>query len=84
VRKQGEALQALFTPFLPTAESPPPDPADLQHWAMSAAKLQKMWLDFGAEQAGRVEPLLARLADPARWNSLLGEWFEQMPFARPE
>jgi len=84
MRKQGEVLQALFTPFMPTAQSTPPDPADVQHWAMSAAKLQKMWLDFGAEQAGRIEPLLAQFANPARWNSLYGEWFNQLPLARPE
>jgi polyhydroxyalkanoate synthase len=84
MRKQGEVLQALFTPFMPTAQSTPPDPADVQHWAMSAAKLQKMWLDFGAEQAGRIEPMLAQLADPARWNAWAGEWFNQLPLARPE
>jgi len=42
----------------------------MQHWAMSAAKLQKMWLDFGAEQAGQVEPVFARMADPARWTAI--------------
>ena len=84
MRKQGEAMQALFAPFMPTAEASPPDPADLQHWAMSAAKLQKMWLDFGAEQAGRIEPLMARLGDPARWTTWMGEWFEQLPLARPD
>ncbi len=80
-RKQGEALQAAFAPFMPTAQATPPDPADLQHWALSAAKLQKMWLDFGAEQAGRVEPLLTRLSDPARWNAWTSEWLGQMPRA---
>jgi len=80
VRKQGEALQALFTPFMPTVQSPPPDPADLQHWAMSAAKLQKMWLDFSAEQAGRIEPMLARFGNPAQWTA----WTDQLPMARPE
>jgi polyhydroxyalkanoate synthase subunit PhaC len=84
MRKQAEALHALFTPFMPTAESTPPDPADMQHWAMSAAKLQKMWLDFSAEQAGRIEPLLARMGDPARWNGFVTDWFEHLPFARPE
>ncbi|EGD57694.1 Poly(R)-hydroxyalkanoic acid synthase, class I [Novosphingobium nitrogenifigens DSM 19370] len=84
VRKQGEAFQALFSPFLPTAQTPPPDPADIQHWAMSAAKLQKMWLDFGAEQAGKVEPMLARMGDPSRWSAWSGEWLEKFPLARPE
>ena len=84
VRKQGEALQALFTPFMPTTQSAPPDPAELQHWAMSAAKLQKMWLDFGAEQSGKIEPALARMGDPSLWNTWASEWFNQFPLARPE
>jgi polyhydroxyalkanoate synthase len=89
MRQQGAALQALFTPFMPTAHSTPPAPADLQHWAMSAAKLQKMWLDFGAEQAGRIEPAMALWADPARWQGSpwqkwAGEWLGQLPLARPE
>ena len=84
MRQQGAALQALFTPFMPTVHSTPPEPADLQHWAMSAAKLQKMWLDFGAEQAGRIEPVMAQWADPAKWNTWAGEWFAQLPLARPE
>lgn len=81
VRKQGEALQAIFAPFMPTGETPPPDPSDLQHWAMSAAKLQKMWLDYGAEQAGHIEPAAARIGDPAKWTAMLTEWFGKMPMA---
>lgn len=84
VRKQGEALQALFAPFVPVAEAAPPDPADLQHWAMSAAKLQKMWLDFSAETAGKIEPAVARFADPAQWTRLAQDWWGALPLARPE
>ena len=83
-RQQGQALQALFAPFMPTQHTPAPDPADLQHWAMSAAKLQKMWLDFGAEQSGRAEPLLARMGDGTKWTALFSEWFQAMPLAQPE
>ena len=84
LRKQGEALQALFTPFLPTAGTLPPEPGDAQHWAMSAAKLHKMWLDFSAEQAGRIEPMLARLADPARWTQWADGWVAALPKGRAE
>ncbi|WP_408589042.1 PHA/PHB synthase family protein [Novosphingobium sp.] len=83
-RQQGEALRALFAPLMPTAETPAPDPTDLQHWAMSAAKLQKMWLDFGAEQAGKAEPMLARLADPARWTAWTRDWLAALPIVKPE
>jgi len=84
MRQQGEAMQALFAPFLPTSSTPAPDPADMQHWAMSAAKLQKMWLDFGAEQVGQVEPVAARIVDPARWTSLFSTWYAALPLAHAE
>ena len=84
MRQQGEAMQAMFAPFLPTASTPTPGPADMQHWAMSAAKLQKMWLDFGAEQMGQAEPVVARIADPARWTSLFSTWYSAMPLAQAE
>ena len=78
MRQQGAALQALFAPLMTGAMAgtpiSPPEPGDMQHWAMSAAKLQKMWLDFGAEQAGRIEPLMARFADPANWTALGTMW----------
>ncbi|WP_298194348.1 class I poly(R)-hydroxyalkanoic acid synthase [Novosphingobium sp.] len=88
MRQQGEAVQALFAPFLPTASTPLPnlaqDPAAMQHWAMSAAKLQKMWLDFGAEQAGQVEPVMARMADPARWTAMFTDWYATLPLSQAE
>lgn len=84
LRQQSEAMQALFAPFLPTSSTPPPDPTDMQHWAMSAAKLQKMWLDFGAEQAGQVEPVFARFADPARWTALTADWYAALPISQAE
>ena len=82
IRQQGAALQALFAPMMTGVMTSagggmplsPPEPGDMQHWAMSAAKLQKMWLDFGAEQAGRIEPMMARFASPASWTALGQAW----------
>ena len=88
MRQQAEAMQALFTPFLPTAQSSLPEPAQMQDWAMSAAKLQKMWLDFTAEQAGKIEPWLMQMADPARWPTPFSTWagamFDPATMARAE
>ena len=84
LRQQAEAMQALFAPFLPTSTTPPPDPTDMQHWAMSAAKLQKMWLDYGAEQAGKAEPLFSRFADPARWSAMTADWYAALPLSQAE
>jgi len=83
-RQQGEVMQAFFAPFMPAAQTAGADPADLQHWAMSAAKLQKMWLDFGAEQAGQAPPALARLGDLGPWTAFATDWFKAMPLAQPE
>ncbi|BEU99128.1 class I poly(R)-hydroxyalkanoic acid synthase [Novosphingobium olei] len=83
-RQQGDALRAMFAPLMPTEHSQLPDPADLQLWAMSAAKLQKMWLDFGAERAGAIEPALAKLGDAERWSNLVSQWWTAMPLAAAE
>jgi polyhydroxyalkanoate synthase len=83
-RLQTEAMQALAAPFLPTAHAKAPDPGDFQHWAMSGAKLQKMWLDFLAEQTAVAEPAWLRLVDGGRWKPMLDEWCAAMPIAQAE
>lgn len=83
-RQQGEVMQAFFAPLMPAAPSPGTDPADMQHWAMSAAKLQKMWLDFGAEQAAHTPPALAQMGDFSRWSAMASDWLKAMPLAQPE
>ncbi len=84
-RQQGEAMRAMFAPLMPMgAENTVPDAADMQHWAMSAAKLQKMWLDFGAEQAVHVEPMLAQLGDVGKWTQTFLQMAGQLPIAQAE
>lgn len=84
-RQQGEAMRAMFAPLMPAgAESAAPDPADLQHWAMSAAKLQKMWLDFNAEQSGKIEPMLAQMGDIGKWTQTFMSMAGQLPIAQAE
>lgn len=84
-RQQGEAMRAMFAPLMPTgAASAVPDSADLQHWAMSAAKLQKMWLDFGAEQSVHVEPLLAQMGDIGKWTQTFLQMAGHLPIAQAE
>ncbi len=84
-RQQGEAMRAMFAPLMPAgAESAAPDPADMQHWAMSAAKLQKMWLDFNAEQSGRIEPMLAQMGDIGKWAQTFMSMAGELPIAQAE
>lgn len=85
-RQQGEAMRAMFAPLMPvgTGQAALPDPSDLQHWAMSAAKLQKMWLDYSAEQSGQIEPLLARFGDIGKWTQTFMAMAGQLPIAQAE
>ena len=84
-RQQGEAMRAMFAPLMPVgAENTVPDTADMQHWAMSAAKLQKMWLDFGAEQSVHVEPMLAQMGDVGKWTQTFLSMAGQLPIAQAE
>lgn len=84
IRQQGEAMRALFAPMAPGVEMVPADPSELQHWAMSAAKLQKMWLDFSAEQAGHVEPMMNRLGDIGKWTQTFMAMAGQLPISHAE
>ncbi|KPF92428.1 poly(R)-hydroxyalkanoic acid synthase [Novosphingobium sp. AAP83] len=84
-RQQGEAMRAMFAPLMPVGtENTVPDPADIQHWAMSAAKLQKMWLDFGAEQSVHVEPMLAQMGDVGKWTQTFLSMAGQLPITQAE
>jgi polyhydroxyalkanoate synthase subunit PhaC len=83
-RQQNEVMQAFFAPFLPAVQSAVAEPADVQHWAMSAAKLQKMWLDYAAEQAGNAPPALASMGDFSRWSASLSDWVKAMSLSQPE
>jgi polyhydroxyalkanoate synthase len=73
-----QALAARSCP--PPAKAP--DPGDFQHWAMSGAKLQKMWLDFLAEQPRRPSRL-GPLADGGAGRPC-GRLVAAMPLARAE
>ena len=78
-RQQLETVQSLLSQAVPGISAAASSPADMQHWAMSAAKLQKMWLDYSADQAGRAEPALAKLFDPAKLGTALSGWIKLLP-----
>jgi polyhydroxyalkanoate synthase len=80
---QGDALQQIFGQYLPGAPEALPQPADVQQWAMVAGKLQKMWLDFSAEQTAAGQPALAQLFDPVRWAQQVQGWWQQLPMGDP-
>ena len=80
---QDDATRQMFGQFLPGAPETMPGPADLQQWAMAGSKLQKMWLDYLAEQMAAGSPALTAFADPAQWAKMAQGWYRQMPFADP-
>lgn len=83
-RQQAEVIQSLYANSLPGIPAPVTDPADAQHWAMSAAKLQKMWLDYSADLAGKTEPAAMKLFDPAKWGAYLSQWTRLLPLEQAE
>ncbi|MFC4294207.1 PHA/PHB synthase family protein [Novosphingobium tardum] len=89
---QQETLRSFMPGALPAAldgaAADLPDSADLQHWTLVAAKLQKMWLDYSTEQVGdqmaKGEPALRRMFDPAQWTRMVESWYRQMPLGDPK
>ena len=78
---QDDATRQMFGQFLPGAPETLPEPADLQQWAMAGGKLQKMLLDYQAEQLKAGSPALSKFADPAEWAKIAQSWYRQMPLA---
>lgn len=81
---QDDATRQMFGQYLPGAPETLPEPADLQQWALAGSKLQKMWLDYSAEQMASGNPLLTKMFDPAQWTRMVESWYRQMPFANLE
>ena len=84
---QGETLQnfgqQMFGQLLPGAPATLPQPADAQQWAMVGGKLQKMWLDYAAEQVTKGQPAMARLFDPVQMAQQMQTWWQQLPMGDP-
>ena len=59
------------SPAVAAAASVLPSPADAEHWAEVAQRLQGMWLEFQAEQAARAASPAKPFGDPAQWMAML-------------
>jgi len=80
---QAEAVKQMFAQVLPGAPAQMPEPGDVQQWALVAGKLQKMWLDYSAEQMAHGQPALANLFDPVKWAQTVEQWWKAMPLGDP-
>lgn len=80
---QAKAMRGLMTPFAISPNTAPAmDPADWQQWQSVGMRLQRMWLEFQAKQAGRQD--VSAWMDPTRWMTLAQGWYRQMPLAAVE
>ena len=87
---QAKMVQAFFAPWQniggQTGGSMPGAtaaiPADMQQWAEVATKLQGLWFQLMAEQAGKPQTAMTYL-DPTRWMAMAQGWYKQVPLADP-
>ncbi|GAA4642929.1 class I poly(R)-hydroxyalkanoic acid synthase [Pontixanthobacter gangjinensis] len=87
MRAQSEAMREMMSKFMPGAQMPDitseAGPPPMTGWPEAASALQKMWLDFQAEQKTGDAAKLA-LTDPLHWAGLMQNWYQQMPIGEPE
>jgi len=84
-QQQADMAQQLLGQVLPGVTLPGIEPDDARHWSDITARLQKMWMDFQAEQAAKGAEALPRLlADPGQWLAVMQGWYKQMPLADTE
>lgn len=80
---QQEALRHILAPRPEAAGEQAQAEADGQEWARSAARLNRLVLEFQAEQLAAVDPAV-RGFDPQPYLDLVQGWCKQMPFADPD
>lgn len=83
MRQQAEMAQQMYGQIfgqLGALESgdasAPPD------WGAVTMQLQKLWSDYQQAVPNIANPMLP-MADPARWNRLMSDWWQKMPLADP-
>ncbi len=81
VRKQAEAMQAIFGELLPDGEPQIPT-ADAEQWQETAAQLKALWSSIQTQQASAKLPF-AQMIDPALWLDFAKQWYAAMPLTDP-
>ncbi|WP_126173869.1 PHA/PHB synthase family protein [Altericroceibacterium xinjiangense] len=77
LRIQGETARQMMESFLPQADKSGPNEDALSQWRDAAENLQRLWVDFHAQQTPPEMPA-AFLADPSQWFGLMQAWQQQM------
>jgi polyhydroxyalkanoate synthase len=81
LRAQADAMTGFFGSL---QSGSPAGNCEAGQWAEVGARLQKMWLDFQAEQSAKPTGPQAHYSDPGKWLALFDSWYRQMPLASPE
>ncbi|MXP40665.1 class I poly(R)-hydroxyalkanoic acid synthase [Altererythrobacter soli] len=60
-----------------------PDEAAIAEWSETTQRLQRMWMDFHAQEKLPEAPA-PLFADPAQWMGMMQAWYRQVPLLDPE
>ena len=60
-----------------------PDESAIAEWSEAAQRLQRMWMDFHAQEKLPEAPA-PLFVDPAQWMGLMQAWYRQIPLLDPE
>jgi polyhydroxyalkanoate synthase len=60
-----------------------PDDAAIAEWSETTQRLQRMWMDFHAQEKLPEAPA-PLFVDPAQWMGMMQAWYSQVPLLDPE
>jgi polyhydroxyalkanoate synthase len=73
---QSEAARQVIAASLP-------DEAAVAEWSETTQRLQRMWMDFHAQEKLPEAPA-PLFADPAQWMGMMQAWYSRVPLLDPE
>jgi polyhydroxyalkanoate synthase len=73
---QSEAARQVIAASLP-------DEAAIAEWSETTQRLQRMWMDFHAQEKLPEAPA-PLFADPAQWMGMMQAWYSRVPLLDPE
>jgi polyhydroxyalkanoate synthase len=60
-----------------------PDDTAIAEWSETTQRLQRMWMDFHAQEKLPEAPA-PLFVDPAQWMGMMQAWYSQVPLLDPE
>ena len=84
LRTQTEMATAFFGQLMPGLPVAPGEAADASQWTEIGERMQRMWLDFQAEQVHNPANPPAFYSDPAKWLAAFATLYRTTPLSSPE